>query len=83
MFSVVTPFRRVRYRFVSLYLIVLGGDSLIGGWMASNPTGMMMMGIDTSGGAMANQQAAVALDGQPFCPKLQGRSLTRRIVRNM
>lgn len=28
---------------------------------------------------MANQQAAVALDGQPFCPELQGRLLTRRI----
>lgn len=52
------------------------------GMMASIPTGMMM-GIDTSGGAMANQQAPVALDGQPLGPKLQGRSLTRRIWRNM
>lgn len=50
--------------------------------MASIPTGMMM-GIDTSGGAMANQQALVALDGQPLSPKLLGRSLTRRIWRNM
>jgi hypothetical protein len=37
--------------------------------MASYPS--MMMGIDTSGGAMANQQAAVALDGQPSAPSFR------------